>query len=130
MRLPRVWLLDDGTMPLLLARARVQLFEHRGFDRLEVAGELDWLIGILALDAGNLVFVVADLELRELETVCSRNDHDPLTGLDGAPGAKLFKCGERDPGVRAGIAAGPIRRRGRFCQLGFRRLLDDAVECL
>jgi hypothetical protein len=43
-----------------------------------------WAVGMAAADILELAFVVADLELRELQSIRRRNHYHPIMALDNA----------------------------------------------
>src|SRR5208337_5401684 len=71
--------------------------------------------------------VIADLEIRELEAVRSRDHHDAITLRDDPSADQLAHGSERDSGVGAVEESRSVGMRARLNELGFAGLFDDAV---
>ena len=72
--------------------------------------------------------MIIHLELRELQTVCRRNDHHPLLWLNDTFHQQLLQSCQRHAGVRATVQPGPVRLGSRIGQFFFTGLLHHSVK--
>ena len=113
-----------------LALASGHLFFEDVHHGADFGRSLEDGVRVLASDAFELLFVVADLEFRELEAVRGAN-HDDVFVLRNLPCSdEFFEGAEGDTGVRAAVEANAVAAVGCVCEFFFRDAHDHAVRLL
>ena len=92
-----------------------------------VVRQLDGRIGETRLQLHYRRTVVVELEVGELQSVRRRDHHDSIARRYVAARPQLGEYRKSDSRVGTVVHARPIRAGRRIGQLGFGRLLDDAV---
>ena len=112
-----------------LATACGHLFLQDVHDSADFGRSLEDRVSVLASDVFELLFVVSNLEFRELEAMCRADDDDVFVLCNLAFCAELFESAESDTRVRAAVEADAVAAVGCVGEFFFSDAYDHAV-CL
>ena len=116
-------------MLVALAAACSHFLREDVHDGADFGRGLEHRVSILAGDVFELLFVVSNLEFRELEAVCRADDDDIFVLCNLAFGTELFESAESNTRVRAAVKADTVAAVGCISEFFFGDAYDHAV-CL
>ena len=125
--------ISDGLGPFAnafaLATAGSHLFLQDIHDGADFGGGLEDRVCELACNVCELLFVIADLEFRELESVSRADDDNVFVLRNLACGTELFESAEGHTRMRAAVKTDAVAAVGCVGEFFFRDAHDHAV-CL